>query len=117
MAGVENNGGTRSGAGRKKASHTIKSEAMRKKMIEMVNEKLEPLINAYLDSALGLHIEVKEKDGKKRRYQKAPDITALKSLIDQAMGRAKESVEHSGVVTLEDAYLEAAKKSKENEKE
>ena len=110
------NGGQREGAGRPKgakASHTIKSEAMRKKMIEMVNEKLEPLINAYLDSALGLHVEVKGSDGKKRRYQKAPDIAALKSLIDQALGRAKESVEHSGSMTLEDLYSKASQDSKE----
>ena len=106
-------GGQREGAGRKKSESTLASEEMRNQLVLKVKEYLDPLMDAYLDSALGLHMETVDKDGVTRQYQKAPDIAALKSLIDQAMGRAKESVEHSGSMTLEDLYSKASQDSKE----
>lgn len=111
-------GGYRPGAGRKKgskASHTLVAAQMRERLIERVRDHIDPLINAYLDTALGIWVEQKVNGTAVKVYRKPPDLFALKNLLDQAIGRAKESLEHSGSVTLEDLYKKASDVEKENE--
>ena len=73
-------------------------------------------VNTCLDSALGLITQTGVGSGK-RIYTKPPDMTALKNLLDQVIGRAKESVEHSGTMTLEDLYRKASEDNNEEENE
>jgi hypothetical protein len=86
------NGGKRPGAGRKKAPHTIASEAARKLVIETVVKELKPNLRAQIDAAIGLYVE-KDVDGKKVRvYREKPDVAAGKYLVDHTIGKAKESI-------------------------
>jgi hypothetical protein len=82
--------------GRPKSGHTLATEAMRRFLIEKVNEEFGPIIQAQIDLAKGLHVIEQGKDGEVRRYQREPSESAAKQLVDQAIGRAKESIEVSG---------------------
>lgn len=86
-------GGKREGAGRKKASHTILAEEMRKKLVEEVNKKLPELLEAKFDLALGHQVLEIDKEGEERVYTKSPDGNTLRYLLDQVIGKAKENVE------------------------
>ena len=91
-------GGRRPGSGRpkgSKATHTLKSEEIRKYLVERIAEQMEPLINTQLDLALGLYYEETDKDGVKRIYQQKPSKEAARYLLDQAIGKSKDMIETS----------------------
>jgi hypothetical protein len=85
-------GGFREGAGRPKAPHTIASETARKLVIERVTANLEPLLNAQIEAAKGIYVEKELDSGTVLVYREKPDINAGKYLIDQTIGKAKESL-------------------------
>lgn len=89
-------GGKREGAGRKKAQHTIATEHARKYLVERVTAELEPILTGQIEAAKGLYYETSDK----KVYQKPPDNTAAKNLIDQAYGRAKETLEVDSTTKL-----------------
>lgn len=90
-------GGKRKGAGRKtgyRAPHTIETTKMREYFVKRVAEEFEPLMNTQLELAKGIHEAVLDKDGKVvNAYKKMPDPTTLKYLMDQSIGRAKETID------------------------
>ena len=86
-------GGARPNSGPKKGSK-------HKKTLEQ--ERQRELFNEKVDAKWAELIEKQIKEG-------LIDPKVGQYLINQRMGRAKESVEHSGSVTLEDVYKEAAK--------
>ena len=87
-------GGLRPNAGRKKANHTIQAEKAREFVIRKVTENLTPLMESQLDAAVG-HKYLDPREGKV--YTKSPDINAGKYLLDQTIGKAKETIEHQGL--------------------
>ena len=96
-------GGVRPGSGRKKgskATHTIQAEQARAHFIKRVTDELDPLIDAQLDLAKGVYVEqvVKTPSGERqvRVYQKEPENKAIDSLVQQTIGKPKESIEHTG---------------------
>lgn len=92
-------GGKREGAGKPKgykASHTIKSEQARKYIIERVTAELEPILTGQIEAAKGLYYETVDK----KVYQDKPDNTAAKNLIDQAYGKARETLEVESTTKL-----------------
>lgn len=96
-------GGRQPGAGRPKGSIT-KSTAdaleMRKRLIQRVSERLDPLLDSQFDLATGIH-EAQEVDGKiVRVYKRAPDGAAGRYLLDQSVGRATETVKVTEDITL-----------------
>ena len=94
------NGGKREGAGRKKASHTIKTEEMRKYLVETVAREFGPIVKGQIDLAKGVWVAV-EKDGViVDAYQKPPDSVAANKLIDQSIGKAKETLEVESTTRL-----------------
>jgi hypothetical protein len=90
-------GGKRQGAGRKKAAHTIETEAMRAFVVETVQKNLKPLLAAKLDLALG--VKVQDNDGE-LFYTRAPDGNAIQYLLNQSIGKPKESINHTGHLTI-----------------
>ena len=90
-------GGKREGAGRRKAARTIAKEQMREYLIERVRAEMKPIVDAQIALALG--VKVAGEDG---IYEKAPDKDAIKYLLDQTIGKARESLDlkHSGVVAV-----------------
>ena len=71
-------GGWRPGAGRKKATHTIQSEALKKALVEAVIREKEPLIKALI---------AKGKKG---------DVPALREILERVIGKVSLPMEHSG---------------------
>lgn len=120
-------GGKRPGAGRKKGSSTLLAIAMREKLSQMVSEEFGPVVKAQLKLAKGAYVMmVKNKKGEWKQitnpadverllnsdgegenyYQiwlKNPSTEATKYLLDQALGKAKETsdVNLTGNVTFE----------------
>ena len=88
-----------------KGTNTKKAQAMRAVLQEKVAEELEPILEGQIELAKGIvvHRKVKVK-GKtyNKYYLSKPDSSAAKYLLDQALGRAKESVEVSGEMTIVD---------------
>lgn len=83
-------GGKRVGSGRKKATRTIKKEMMREYFVERVRAEMGPILDAQIALAVGVRIA-----GEEGVYTKAPDHNAAKYLIDQAIGKAKETVDQN----------------------
>ena len=75
-------GGKREGAGRKLGYAAIESEKAREYITKRVSDELEPIIDKAIEQA------------------KAGDTTSRKDLMDRAYGRPKETVEHTGEVSL-----------------
>jgi hypothetical protein len=86
---VQQNGGKREGAGRKKAGHTVAAEKAREYLITAIAEQLGPIVSAQIEAAKGLFYEGKE--GKV--YTKIPDVRVGEYLLNQIAGKAKEKVE------------------------
>lgn len=89
-----NKGGRIPGAGRKKAGHTIAAEAARAYVVQRVVTEIKPIMDAQVDLAKGIYVEEKNDKGERVRvYQKEPDTVSAKYLLDQTIGRAKETIE------------------------
>lgn len=88
-------GGPRPGAGRPKGSkggNTIAAEKLREFIIQKVREHVEPLMQAQLDLALGHKKLVKTKAGKELAYTISPDRNSIQYLLNQAIGKPRETV-------------------------
>lgn len=92
MEKKKKNGGKREGAGRKKASHTITSEARRAWLIERIHQDMPALYDAWLQTALG-HVVQKEVQGVERIYDVPPNPMALRDMFERAMGKPVQPVE------------------------
>ena len=106
-------GGRRTGAGRpkgRKDPHTLEKEAAREHARKRITAELDALIDAALTRAKGLSYLVTRdaKTGKFVRvtrrtlastdaatevWEKEPDISAIRDLLDRAIGEPTESVE------------------------
>lgn len=95
-------GGKRPGAGRKKEQRTIESEKARETVIRMVTEQLTPIMEAQIESAKGLWYEETFPGGVRKVFKQKPDIAAGKNLLDQTIGKAKETVELHQFEILDD---------------
>lgn len=89
-------GGKRPGAGRKKGNNALLSETIRAELVKRVHKEMAPLLDALLQAAKGLYVEKDVRIGGEwvtRVYLEKPDIQAGKYLLDQAIGRPKETTE------------------------
>lgn len=84
-----------------KVMKTVQAEAIREKFIEMVQSRHEALIEAQIKSALGEVVLWRtDHEGKTTTMNTAPDTQAAKFLYENAIGRPKERIEHSGAIGL-----------------
>ena len=86
-------GGKRLGAGRKKGLASIKAEEARKYMVDRVAGELEPILAAQIELAKGAYYETVDDNGKRIVYRKLPDARVSTYLLNQLVGRAKETVD------------------------
>jgi hypothetical protein len=89
-------GGFRPGAGRKRGLASIAAEKAREFAIQKIVANIGPILDAQIASAVG--VKYVTEDGE--IYTQKPDVSAGKNLIDQAIGKAKETVEQDIEVTL-----------------
>ncbi|MEK7576164.1 MAG: hypothetical protein AAB482_00550 [Patescibacteria group bacterium] len=80
--------------GRPKANHTLMAEKMRELLIQKVFDEFGPLIDAQIQKAKGTTI-VSEKDGTIVFKDNLPDTQAFKTLLEQAVGKPKETIEQT----------------------
>lgn len=81
------NGGARTGAGRKPKDEKFKLPIA--KAEKKIADKLPWLIDRALELAEGVVVQEVSKDGL-RIYQRPPDMNAIKYLVDRIMGKATE---------------------------
>lgn len=91
-------GGKRKGAGRKKGMASVTAEAARAYMVKEIAKRMPALMKSHFALALG-HYEERVVAGKRAIvYTVPPEQKAVQYLTDQAAGKAKESIEHSGSI-------------------
>lgn len=95
--GARPNSGPERGTKHKK---TIEIEMARQIIKERVFANLEPIIEAQIDLAKGHLVEEYIGEGK-RIYSKSPDKGAAELLLNQTIGKPKESIDVTGGMTIE----------------
>lgn len=91
-------GGKREGAGRKKGIAAITADKMRDFVVKEIAKKIPNILEAKFDLALGHKVLRKTPTGSEFVYLESPDGNALRYLLDQGIGKPKESVEISGQI-------------------
>lgn len=86
-------GGKRDGSGRKKGLASIKAEEARKYLVQRVADELESILVGQFELAKGIYHEVKNGEDVTRVYQRLPDFKVAEYLINQVIGRPRESTE------------------------
>jgi hypothetical protein len=103
-------GGARKGAGIKKGTvlkktieKKIKAEHMRKYFLDRVAEEIGPIVEAQIELAKGVFVlekitvgRGKNKKTVERVFQKPPDQSMIRYMLDQSLGRATENVNVGG---------------------
>ena len=86
-------GGKRIGAGRKKGFASIKAEEARSYAVKRIMEELDPILTGQIELAKGASYEAQDENGKKAIFTKLPDKQVAAFLLNQVIGRAKETSE------------------------
>ena len=98
---MKQRGGKRPGAGRKKEQRTIKAEKAREYIIGRIAEELDPIVTAQVEAAKGMYVwKYDLSQGTVRVFLKEPDLKAGEYLLNQGVGKPKETIEHEGEVSL-----------------
>lgn len=95
--GRSKNGGARPNSGPVKGTMyrpALEKEALRKVIYTFVEKNSDGILEAMLDKAVG--IQLKE-EGQARAYKQAPDPQAAKLLLEYAIGKPKESIDHTSM--------------------
>lgn len=90
---MSNRGGVRVGAGRKKGLATVKAEEARNYAVQRIAEELEPILAGQIEMAKGAYYEETTEDGERIVYRQMPDPRVASFLINQVIGKAKETTE------------------------
>jgi hypothetical protein len=90
---MSNRGGTRIGAGRKKGLATIQAEEARKYAVERIVAELDPILTSQIEMAKGLYYETEDENGKKIVFRQLPDPRVAAFLLNQVIGKPKETAE------------------------
>ena len=78
--------------GKRKA--TIQVEQARAYAVKIILSNLDEILQGMTESAKGLWTEQKDKEGNTIKvYQKAPELKASEYLLNQGIGKAKETME------------------------
>lgn len=92
--------GTNHRGGRPKGTNAIRAEKLREFIIEKVRQDAPLLYEAKRALALGHKKEITNDDGVSVVYTQSPDAGSIRYLLDQGIGRAKETVEVESDVVL-----------------
>ena len=96
--GIKKNtwGGAGRGQGAKIKPHTLKTAAMRKELVDTVHREFGSILIGQTELAKGLWKEMKVMGKYRRVFQKDPDIRAGEYLINQVLGKPRETVDLGG---------------------
>jgi len=90
--------GHKLGKGRPKAAHTIDREKARELLVRTVVKNLRPILKSQVESAKGLWYEKITPTGSICVYKERPNTESAKYLIDQTIGKAKESIQIESII-------------------
>ena len=80
--------------GRHVSSKTLQTQLLRAQLTKRFAEKADAIFDAWQDLALGHYIMVKNPlTGEQRVYKKGPNGMAIKDMVEQVMGKAKQTIE------------------------
>ncbi|MFH1766822.1 MAG: hypothetical protein ABH826_01880 [Patescibacteria group bacterium] len=88
-------GGIRRGAGRPKGAvseETRQRQEIKRRIVELTNERAEELFLAIMDLATGCYEESYE-NGIKKVYKRKPDSKSIQWLLEQTVGRASQKID------------------------
>ena len=79
-----------------RAETSVIASRSRKYIMNAVEKDLEPIVLAQREAAKGMYVE--KKIGKKKVivYRLVPELKAGEYLLNQLIGKAKETIEHEG---------------------
>lgn len=112
-APISKHGGARPGAGRKPGGQNqstkeqlVKIEDARNYLDQAIREQLPEILQGQIELAKGIYVgsgsvAIDEETGEiisGAVYRKPPDVKAAKFLVDQLVGKAKQSVEVNGTL-------------------
>lgn len=104
--------------GRPIASKTLITQKIKERIIEKLYERIDLLIDSQLNSAIGIILKKVDSKGLVHYLEEAPSTSAAKFLMEQVLGRPKESIEHSGgakgLVALVTSLQESDPKDEQN---
>lgn len=96
-------GGYRPGAGRKKGLASIQAEKSREFLVQEIVKDMGPIIQGLKEAAIGIYTEKEiTEDGQVKKivvYKEKPKYDVAEYLVNQVIGRPKESVALEGEVT------------------
>jgi len=84
--------------GRPISSKTLIAQKIKERIAEKLYAKIDPLIDAQIESAIGVTLLKKDSKGLAYYLQEAPSTPAAKMLLDHVIGKAQESVTHTGEI-------------------
>ncbi len=85
---------------------TLLKQKIEEQLIEEAQKHVPGMLQALVDAAQGVWVEVR-KDGKAVRvYRKAPEVQAIKEYFDRIMGKSTQSVEVEGNLGLDLSILD-----------
>lgn len=97
--GTNHKGGRPKGS---KTTHTVKTEQARAYVIERITKELDPILTAQIEAAKGMYVEeVDEKGEGIRVFRKEPNLKTGEFLLNQNIGRSKETIETHGMPMLD----------------
>ncbi len=82
--------------GRPIASTTLITQKIRERVIVKLHERIDPIIDSQINSAIGIILKKIDSKGLSYYSEEPPNTSAAKFLIEQAIGRPQEKIEHSG---------------------
>ena len=83
--------------GRPVSKATIIAQKTREYLAVALERRLKPIVEAQLDAAMGIETEAFDRRTGKLYYKDpGPNVVAFKTILEQVVGRPKETVEMSG---------------------
>ena len=79
-----------------KTVRTLAADKIRDKIAQALADNIDEILKAQIDAAKGISIQTTEAPNGVTTVYGKPDIQAAKGLIEQAIGRPKETIEHKG---------------------
>lgn len=93
---VKNKGGRPKGT---VAKSTLLAMKMREMLTEELHKRFKPIVNAQLDAAMGIETEAFDRKSGRLYYKDlGPNPMAFRTIMEQAIGKPKESIEVKATV-------------------
>ena len=84
---------------------TLLKQKIEEQLMEEAQKYIPEMLQALVDAAQGMWVEVRKEGKTVRVYRKAPEVQAIKEYFDRIMGKSTQSVEVEGNLGLDLSIL------------